>query len=929
MKKDERKKHRHPAAIKIKLETMLPLFAFAPKRSIDRNCRSATTSKLPLETRRDTDSYPSSNNQLKSLRANNNVTWKSSERRVSSLKRRCSQSNEFFGEYEALAAVQVYPTLGHVLLGDSNFVLTLLPLWSEPVFHETLMQHEHIFLDSHLHLRRSNRVDSFISKRCGASNPLLELKLQDNNNNRTVEVATDHRISPETKCLDDSKALFEAACSSNRTVRLSGSPLDLPIEWKNICPDDTAAQLLLVMHEANYKPPHFKAMLSTARLQFSGYYNDDLPDICVSKGISNEDHSNLPQLTLAGILSSIRSIDALTGGSMQAKCPAEYILPEFDFESHSRDHDRCRGPVVLYDTVLSVLRTTLLGSPYSQSQSYRRVSARKSRFSSNGPSDAIREGTLDRLISIDSPWAFIPYRRSDRAADDTVSSSSAIKRVLSCSSSSHCTSYKPLPAKASLFSCEDDAAAPWRLLEEDGVSQLSGRALSPSYLSHSHSHSQRSIRQMVLASAACNAVEVVEEEKEKEENSEGQREEEPLTEHAMEEAEHAMTPPDSDSAKGTAASICNIVSIVKSTLSCIDNRREDSFQGNSNDPIRGVGGGGPYSSSSSPVVISPLPVIISRMPAIPMFHIPALTEKNVSEYPWAPSTQKGPSSSRPVHKEVAAASIQAAPTAAVVAVRSASLPLHVLVSAQFLEDHPRVVSRLSSEYRIQSVDVQLQEPVTAILDTVTAISVVSLEVVQQDDLFRRYIKQLSSVCFKFDRVYLLLIIEQHGARLSALSDRLVQIYMAVIKFPAAVSVVQCELPVDDHGKRSDVIAHAVMSICRQAHRNASRVFSITIGALNDYASSRYTSRPHLQSFHTASPEVTSHCEFLQRCPTINYYVAILLLRDSTIRALAATKHLSALVGRVSGVDLCNAQLEQRLQSFLSLLRTHAGLKLLA
>ena len=75
--------------------------------------------------------------------------------------------------------------------------------------------------------------------------------------------------------------------------------------------------------------------------------------------------------------------------------------------------------------------------------------------------------------------------------------------------------------------------------------------------------------------------------------------------------------------------------------------------------------------------------------------------------------------------------------------------------------------------------------------------------------------------------------------------------------------------------------------------------------------------------------MTSHCEFLQRCPTINYYVAILLLRESTIRALAATKHLSALVGRVSGVDLCNAQLEQRLQSFLSLLRTHAGLKLLA
>ena len=326
------------------------------------------------------------------------------------------------------------------------------------------------------------------------------------------------------------------------------------------------------------------------------------------------------------------------------------------------------------------------------------------------------------------------------------------------------------------------------------------------------------------------------------------------------------------------------------------------------------------------------------MPAIPMFHIPALTEKNVSEYPWAPSTQKGPSSSRPIHKEIAAASIQAAPTAAVVAVRSASLPLHVLVSAQFLENHPRVVSRLSSEYRIQSVDVQLQEPVTAIVDTVTAISVVSLEVMQQDDLFRRYIKQLSSVCFKFDRVYLLLLIdrglgsfigEQHGTRLSALSDRLVQIYMAVIKFPAAVSVVQCELPVDDHGNCSDAIAHAVMSICRQAHRNASRVFSVTVGALNDYASSRYTSRPHLQSFHTASPEVTSHCEFLQRCPTINYYVAILLLRDSTIRTLAGTKHLSALVGRVSGIDLCNAQLEQRLQSFLTLLRTHAGLKLLA
>lgn len=262
------------------------------------------------------------------------------------------------------------------------------------------------------------------------------------------------------------------------------------------------------------------------------------------------------------------------------------------------------------------------------------------------------------------------------------------------------------------------------------------------------------------------------------------------------------------------------------------------------------------------------------------------------------------------------------------------------MSAHFLEEHPRVVSRLSSEHRIQSVDVQLQDPITAIVDSVTAISVVSLEVMQQDDLFRRYIKQLSAVCFKFDRVYLLLLIdididingEHHGTRRSSsvLSDRLVQTYQAVIKFPAAVSVVQCVLPIiDDHGKRSDAIAHAVMNICRQAHRNASRVFSVTIGAVNDYASSRYTSRPHLQSFHAASPEMTSHCEFLQRCPTINYYVAILLLRDSTIRALAASKHLSALVGRVSGVDLSNTQLEQRLQSFLSLLRTHAGLKLLA
>jgi hypothetical protein len=244
-------------------------------------------------------------------------------------------------------------------------------------------------------------------------------------------------------------------------------------------------------------------------------------------------------------------------------------------------------------------------------------------------------------------------------------------------------------------------------------------------------------------------------------------------------------------------------------------------------------------------------------------------------------------------------------------------PLTVLVSESFFEEHGAVIGELERSHHMRCVDCALESPVNLIVDATTAVCIVHSDAVKDKAQLKALVKQLTHVTFKFSRIHIVVTLEA-GAPGSAgttasrehqHSCGLLTLTQALVRFPAQTSLWQCT-------NTPGVVANVLAQVCQQCTARAMQI---------DGATGRgYSCRPFLDSLCCADARHTAHCEFLQMFPTVNYYVAALLLHCLPLRCLVAYEY-TALVAAVRKVHQLHDSVEACVLAFTELTRVHVGL----
>lgn len=248
-------------------------------------------------------------------------------------------------------------------------------------------------------------------------------------------------------------------------------------------------------------------------------------------------------------------------------------------------------------------------------------------------------------------------------------------------------------------------------------------------------------------------------------------------------------------------------------------------------------------------------------------------------------------------------------------------PLVLLTSEAFLERYCRSVD--PDAHGIELLDAPLQEPLGLIIDASTAICLLEDgQLVSKPDL-KNFVKALSEVTFKFSQIFVVVMLATHDAELapptSAVNSAMLTLCQTTSRFPAAVCIRQCS-------HSGDNLTQLIAQLCAQTRRDALRSESAHSHHTTS-AEAKYSHRPFLAHLLQADARYLAHCEFLQFFPTVNYYVAALLLFHHPLRELTGqrTRSLWDLLGTHY---LLPDQLKECIKSFVALLEVHAGLTMM-
>jgi hypothetical protein len=235
----------------------------------------------------------------------------------------------------------------------------------------------------------------------------------------------------------------------------------------------------------------------------------------------------------------------------------------------------------------------------------------------------------------------------------------------------------------------------------------------------------------------------------------------------------------------------------------------------------------------------------------------------------------------------------------------AGVRLDVLVSERFLEQHAHASGEIASAHGINLVDCPLEEPLSFILDATTAVSILPVDVLTDRAKLKVLVKQLTNITFKFSKIYLVLTVHS-GAQSNTAQLQLCQTLM---RFPAQVMLRQCSAS-------PTAVGQVVNQLCRLCVRDSAA------GA--DATTAKYLHRPFIEHVLRAEGNILSHCEFLQRFPTVNFYLACALLHHFPLRSLLRQTP-AAVCSQLRAQHVCAGETEGMVASFLQLVSTHAGL----
>lgn len=253
------------------------------------------------------------------------------------------------------------------------------------------------------------------------------------------------------------------------------------------------------------------------------------------------------------------------------------------------------------------------------------------------------------------------------------------------------------------------------------------------------------------------------------------------------------------------------------------------------------------------------------------------------------------------------------------AFHAAEHPLTLLISESFLVEYFPGVAANMSAIGVAMVDCPLQEPVSIVLDHLTAVCVVSAVTIQDKSELKMLVKSLSEITFKFTKITVLVMLDREASATKEVSillnQALLTLTQAVSRFPAAVNVHQCS------SSSPAELAGVLGQLCVQSLREA-------VSLVPTGASARHFHRPFLDRLQHCDAKHLAHCEYLQLFPTLNFYTAAALLHSHPLRELVGQR-VGALGELFSRQYVCSEDLRGQLKAFVALLEVHAGLELRA
>ena len=259
--------------------------------------------------------------------------------------------------------------------------------------------------------------------------------------------------------------------------------------------------------------------------------------------------------------------------------------------------------------------------------------------------------------------------------------------------------------------------------------------------------------------------------------------------------------------------------------------------------------------------------------------------------------------------------------------------LRILISETFMErsESPLTITTLAERYGILCIDTLLEDPITFILDSATAVCIVEEYLIGQRHLLKEFVKQLTLLVYKFTCIWIIVTSHYHdsmedkGKRSYADEGvAMMQLFAAISRFPIDIivrSIASAGTP-DSQSNRDTMmgkcLAKLVYHICNDT-ANA-------VCAYENILRESYLSRNFLNSLLCMdSFAFTEHCDFLQQFPSLNFYSAAQILNATTLQDIAyhlpekinALKEILRFVPSIS--DFC-------LDSFLALYTLHCGLE---
>lgn len=220
----------------------------------------------------------------------------------------------------------------------------------------------------------------------------------------------------------------------------------------------------------------------------------------------------------------------------------------------------------------------------------------------------------------------------------------------------------------------------------------------------------------------------------------------------------------------------------------------------------------------------------------------------------------------------------------------------ILTSESFIAAQPWTVAKLHSEYRIEVVDCSLPFPLIMEIDSASALSVISFDILTNDSTAtREYLVTILALSFKYSQLWIILeknSNDSFSGNVESANDIEMKFYQALSQSPITI-IVRSVFIQPRRSSRSNVDELNGTKLARNIH-NIIRKCAQICCAQRGETFADYKSRRLYATMIQQRPGALVHLEFLQLFPTINATTALILQASRPFKQifLLDANHLS-------------------------------------